>query len=226
MPIPAFAAARSTRRAPRSSSKRLVIVQTAQQEVRSDLDALLKGRGVGEPLLDLRYDGAEDGLRIVGPVGKIGDRHPKQPVESRGLKMNGEYVEVALQDEFCATKRAGSHDDGTWGELLRNGFADADEITLVQIKLDEQFGACRDRVDHRAPSQVSLTLFEITNVMPKRRNGNGSVQLHRSTRVCRMRTPTADEADRLPRFYPALRDSATCLQGPNSDAPDHQDPNR
>jgi hypothetical protein len=134
--------------------------------------------------------------------------------------MNGEYVEVALQDEFSATKRAGSHYDGTWSELLRSGFADADEITLVQIKLDERFRACRDRVDYRAPSQVSLTLFEITNVMPKRRNGNGSVQLHRSTRVRRTRTPTADEAGRQSRFYPALRDRASYLQGP---LPAHRD---
>src|SRR5258708_5394755 len=70
------------------------VSQMPQQEVGRDSNAFLKTRCLGEPLFQLRYDGADDGLRVVGTVSQVGHRYTKELVESRRLEVDGEHVEA------------------------------------------------------------------------------------------------------------------------------------
>ena len=83
-----------------------------------------------------------------------------------------------LQDEFGTATCGRSYHDRSRNEVLRTGFADADEVALLQIELKDLFGTCSNRVDHCGGSDVGLTLLEAANVVVKRGNRRGKVQLH------------------------------------------------
>jgi hypothetical protein len=117
-------------------------------------------------------------LHVVSTVGEVGHGHPKEPVKSGRMEVSGEHLESAVQDEFGATIRARSHDNCPRGEVLGAGLADTNHLAILQIELEDLFGTCGYRVNHNAARYACLTLLEVANVIVKRANGRGRIELH------------------------------------------------
>ena len=195
---PALLAASLTRNPVGSRNNRFATTATKSTTSASGLrsrkslaisNSCLKTRRVAELLFDLRQAWTDDRPCVVSAVREFGHRRAKEPVKTRRVELDGEYVEVTAQHEFDSVICARAHHNRAWSEVVDARLALANEVSLSKIEFQEHIRARGKRVDDRGAANARFSLLKAADAVAKRRCRRGSMELH-SRRLRSKRNPS------------------------------------